>query len=72
MQAALQQAPEVLHAVGMDFTVHIRHIVIDSFMLKLVKAIIRFQFIRENRRPGQHMIPNLALQRALLTIRRMH
>src|SRR5437899_1570711 len=40
IQAALQQAPEVLKTVGVDFAANIFNSVVDDFMLELIQAFI--------------------------------
>src|ERR1017187_7200245 len=66
MDTALQQRPEVLQTVGMDFTAHVLYRVVDHFVLKFVKPFIRFQGIGKDRGPGENMIPNLGLQSLFL------
>ena len=47
MYTTLQEAPEVLQPVGVDFTAHVLDGMVYDFMLKFIKPFIRFQRIGE-------------------------
>jgi hypothetical protein len=41
LQPALEQGPEVLHAVGVDFAAYVLDRMVNHFMLELIQSIVR-------------------------------
>jgi hypothetical protein len=69
VQSALQKAPEVLHAVGVDVLAYVLFSVVDDLMYELlIKAPICHEFVSENVRAGGHVRVNLAMQCFLITV----
>src|ERR1039458_4360790 len=51
VQAALQETPEILHAIGVDISIHVlNRVVDDSVLIVSLQRLIRFQFITEDSR----------------------
>jgi hypothetical protein len=68
MQAALQEAPEVLHAIGVNVAVYVFHGVIDDGMLIVrFQPIVGLQFIGEDRATGLYVLSHLPLKFRLAT-----
>jgi len=69
VQAAFEQAPEVLHGVGVNVLVHVLNGMIDNSMLIIsAQAVVRLQFISEDRRSSFNVLTDLLLQFRLATI----
>jgi hypothetical protein len=61
MKAALQQAPEILHGVGMNRAVHVGYGVIDDLMSILrLESLIGFQVIAIEGRAYFNMLPHFS------------
>src|SRR5271157_2146559 len=69
MQAALQQRPEVLKAVGMYATIHILHSVVYDFVLELaIQTLVSAHLVSEKRGANLYVLTNNGLQSSLLPI----
>ena len=69
MQAAFQQAPEIVHAVGVHIAVHVFDRMVDNGVLIVcTQTFIRLQFIGENRSARFDMLADLLLKFALAAI----
>src|ERR1017187_3279930 len=68
-QPALQEAPEVLQPVGVDFAANVLYRVVNHFMLEFVKPFVRFQRVSEQSGAGENMFAYFGLKRLLLPIR---
>lgn len=62
MKAALQQTPEVLHRIGVDFTIDVRDGMIDDFVLKLREPLVGLQGVRKQRGACQDVLAGRALE----------
>ena len=63
VQAAFQEAPEVLHRVGVDVAVHVLDGMVDDGVLVIVfKPIIGLQFVSENCGSGFDVLADMLLQ----------
>src|ERR1017187_7586789 len=51
-QSALQETPEVLKPVGVDFAANVLYRVVNHFMLELIEPVVGFQRIGEQGRTG--------------------
>ena len=65
---SLEQAPEILQSIGVNFTANILDSMVNHFVLKLAQSFIRFQRIGEERRTRQHVLTNFGLKGLLLPI----
>lgn len=61
LQAPLEQAPEVLHSIGMDLPVHVALSVINDRMSVFSQTLVRLQFVTIDRRSGFHMLTDMCL-----------
>lgn len=52
----------------MNFAPCVLYRMVDHFMLKFIKALVRFQGIRENRGTNKHMLTNLGLKSLFLRV----
>src|SRR5580700_2169735 len=65
LDGALQERPEILQSVGMDFATNVLNGMVNYFMLKLIKALVGSQGICEQSGPGQNVLAKLGLKRLL-------
>jgi hypothetical protein len=67
VQPALEQAPEVLHRIGVNVAVDVLNSVIDDGVpIVIGQTIVRKQFVTEDRGASLNALADLALQFALL------
>ena len=68
--AALQQRPEVLQAVGVNLAVHVRYGVVDDLMRVVgFQPFVRQQRIGVERGTGFNVLSDFGLKRAFLPVR---
>src|SRR5271157_1340911 len=68
MQAAFQEAPEVLHHVSMDVAVRVLNSMVDNGVLIVCsQTFVRFQLVSEDRRARFDMLTDLLLKFPLAT-----
>src|SRR5437016_13118851 len=69
VQTALQQTPEVFHAIGVNFAVHIFNGVIDDGVVVVrVQPFIGLKFIAVDRCSCFYVLTNLRLQSRLTAV----
>src|SRR2546425_5890564 len=69
MQPTFQQTPEVLHAIGMNFAVHVLNRMIDdSVIVVRIQSVVGFKLIAVDCRSRFHMLTNLPLQSSLTAV----
>ena len=62
LERAFEQTPEVFQPVGMNVAFHIGYGVVDHLVLKLIKTLVGFQSISEDRGASKDVIAEFALQ----------
>jgi hypothetical protein len=68
LQAALQQAPETLRPVSVDFSANILYRVVYHFVLKFIEPVVGLKRVSKDRGPGQHVVAYLGLQGLFLGV----
>ena len=68
-QAALQQAPEVLHTVSVDLPVDVLDGMVNYLMLEFVQALIGLKGIGIESGPSLNVLPYFRLKSAFLAVR---